>query len=275
MKFNVNFTWAIFIGICFLISSCGEPEEMLVPAPTSDDLSFTYTVDNENPNLIHFVGQTSVDTWYTHWNFGDNTGKEGLEVSKTFFQQGEYDVRFKIFTEGGTASEVQTINIESDFQGPDLIQNGRLDTDEFWTVFEISGGTTAEIVDGTAKWTGGGWGNAGLYQKIEIEAGVEYQVDMDVAGSGMSDCWFEIYIGTQEPQPGVDYTNGGILMAINTWEGCGTEAFSGTLTSVACVGDGGAFSWPESGEAFFVIKSGGADLGADGITIDNIAIREL
>jgi len=147
--------------------------------------------------------------------------------------------------------------------------------DAAWTIFEISGGAAVTIDGGVAHWTGGGWGNAGMFQKIDVEENVEYQVNMDVSGSGLSDCWFEIFIGTEQPQNGVDYSSGGILIAINTWEGCGGEAFSGQLTDVACVGNGGTFSWTEPGEAYFVIKSGGANLGADGITVDNISIREL
>lgn len=268
-------TGLLLFSFSIMIVGCSDQDESLVEAPSSDDLSMSYTVDAENPNLIHFVGQASVDHWYVHWNFGDNTGKEGFEVSKTYFTAGEYEVRFKIFTEGGTASITETIVIENDFQGNDLIKNGSLESEDFWTVFSISPGITAEISEGVATWNGGSWGNAGIYQTIDIEAGVEYQVNMDVAGGGLSDCWFEIFIGSVQPQDGVDYSSGGILMAINTWEGCGTDDFVGQLSDIACVGEGGVFSWDESGQAFFVIKSGGANLGTNGITVDNISIREL
>lgn len=263
-----------FLAVLSLtIVSCSESEEIAPDPPTSDDLNFTYTVDSENPNIIHFVGQTSVDTWYTHWNFGDNTGDEGLEASKVFFKKGTYEVRFKIFTEGGTASVFQTIEIADDFQGPDLIKNGGLDNDDFWTVFQINAGAEVKIADGTATWTGGSWGNAGIYQVIDIEANKEYEINMDISGGGMSDCWFEVFIGKIEPQEGVDYSDGGIQIGLSTWQGCGVEAFAGQLTDIACIGEGPSFSWPESGTAYFVIKSGGANLGPDGLTIDNIAIR--
>jgi len=262
------------LTLLFTTTGCLDSEEVLLIPPSSDDLSFTYTVDSENPNIIHFVGQTIVDTWYYHWNFGDNTGDEQLETSKVFFKKGEYDVRFKIFTEGGSASVIQRISIVDDFQGPDLISNGSLDSANDWNIFQISGGVEVELAAGVAKWSGGGWGNAGLWQQIEFEANKEYQINMDVSGGAMSDCWFEVFVGTVQPQEGVDYSDGGILMGINTWEGCGSELFSGQLTDVACVGDGGSLSWPMDGTAFFVIKSGGNDLG-EGVTVDNIAIRSI
>lgn len=277
MKFKkINIAvWMILIGVSLLCINCSEPEEMTAAAPTSDDLSFTYSVDSENPNLIHFVGQTTADTWYVHWNFGDNTGAEELAASKVFFKAGEYEVRFKIFTDGGTASISETIIIENDFAGPDLIENGSLDGADAWTIFTIGAGVDVAFDGGVASWTGGSWGNAGIYQQIEIEADKEYQINMDITGGGMADCWFEIFIGQIQPQDGVDYSDGGILMAINTWEGCGSEDYEGLLTDVACVGNGGSFTWSEPGTAFFVIKSGGADLGPNGVTVDNIAIRSL
>ena len=273
---NINHIfWFLLFGM-ILIVGCSDNEEFVPEAPTSDDLSFTFTVDDENPNLIHFNGQTTADTWFMHWNFGDNTGAEGLMPSKVFFKAGTYEVRFRIFTEGGTASQIQTIVIEQDFQGPDLIENGSFDDGiEGWTIFQISGGVELGVDGGQASWTGGAWGNAGIYQQVEVEANKEYTISLDVSGSGMSECWFEVYMGTVMPQENVDYSSGGILIGLNTWEGCGAEEFSGQLIDLACVGDGATFTWEESQTAYFVIKSGGADLGVDGVTIDNIAVRSL
>ena len=275
MKKNI-FTSKLFLfSLLLTVWGCSNSEPMEVDPPTSDNLSFSYIIDNENPNLIHFTGQTDVETWYIHWNFGDNTGEEGLEASKVFFKKGEYEVRFKIFTEGGTASVSEKIVIENDFQGPDLVTNGSMDGDANWTVFQITNGAEVTFANGKATWTGGGWGHVGIYQQVEIEANKEYQINMDISGSGMSDCWFEVYVGTVAPQPFVDYTDGGIRLGINTWEGCGKEPFVGQMTDIACTGDGGSFSWPTSGLAYFVIRSGGVDLGAEGVSIDNVAIRSL
>lgn len=276
MKNIIQIYGLIFLSMGMLLVSCSEPEEEVVRIPpTSTDLSFTYEVDADNPNIYHFSGQTSVETWYAHWNFDDGTGDEGQEATKVFFKAGEYEVRFKIFTDGGTASVTETIVIAQDFSGPDLINNGGFDGEDFWTVAEIGGGVTAEINNGAASWQGGGWGNVAMYQAVEVEANTEYEINMNISGSGMSDSWFEIYIGSVEPEVGQDYNNGGILMALNTWEGCGAEAFEGTLSAIACVGDGGDFSWPNDRVGYFVIKCGGANLGDTGVTIDNVAVRSF
>ncbi|MDA7502311.1 hypothetical protein N8482_03455, partial [Chitinophagales bacterium] len=64
---------------------------------------------------------------------------------------------------------------------------------------------------------------------------------------------------------------------LNTWDGCGAEAFDGPLTALSCSNGGGdgSFEFSEDGTAYFVIRSGGAGLGTEGITVDNITIREL
>lgn len=273
---NITYTfWILIMVLCLFGTSCSEPDEATVEAPTSEDLNFTYMVDSENPNLYHFSGQSAVDAWFIHWNFGDNTGSEGLDASKVFFKAGIYEVRFKIITEGGSASISETIVIDQDFAGPDLVENGGLDTDEGWTILNISPGVEVEIANGVASWSGGSWGNAAIFQKIEIEADKEYQINMDMSGGGLSDCWFETFIGTLQPQQNVDYSDGGIQIGMSTWEGCGADDFMGQLTDVACVGNGGAFTWSTPGEAYLVIKSGGANMGDQGVTIDNIAIRSL
>lgn len=267
--------------ICLLIlslSACNSNnDEMIVAPPSTDNATFSYTVDAENPNKIIFTAQPNVETWYTHWRFGDNTSAEGMTAEKVYFLKGEYEVRFKIFTEGGTAETVQIISIAEDIIGPNLVQNGELDGDDDWTVFPIGGGVDVTFQNGTVVWTGGGWGHVGIYQALEIEANTEYQINMDVSGSGMSDCWFEVYVGTTTPMAGVDYIDGGIRLGLNTWDGCGSDPFQGQLTALTCSNDGGdgTFEFPTAVTAYLVIRSGGVDLGVDGVTVDNVSVRPL
>ncbi len=106
-----------------IVSACSDDDKTVV-APISEDAAFTYTFDSENPNKVIFTADPAVETWNTHWSFGDNSFAEGLEASKIYLKKGDYDVRFKIFTEGGTAESIQTIVINEDFQGPNIIKNG-------------------------------------------------------------------------------------------------------------------------------------------------------
>lgn len=259
-----------------LVACNGNKEEVTI-APTSENAKFTYTIDPENANRIIFTAQPDVETWYTHWNFDDNTSAEGLYAEKLFFLKGEYEVRFKIFTTGGTAESFQTISIAEDIIGPNLVENGTFDDESVWTVLPISGGAEVAFQNGAARWTGGGWGHVGIYQKMDLEANTTYQIQMDVSGSGMSDCWFEVYVGTATPQAGVDYFDGGIRLGLNTWDGCGRDPFDGPLSSLSCSNGGGdgTFEFPNNVTAYLVIRSGGADLGTDGVTVDNISVRAL
>jgi hypothetical protein len=246
-----------------------------VPAPSSEDAAFTFSVDPNNPNQISFSAMTEVDAWYTHWAFGDNTAAEGMTATKTYPLSGEYEVRFKVFTEGGTAESTQMVSITTDLVGPNLIQNGAMDGDEFWMDFPISPGVEVTFAQGVASWAGGGNGHAGIYQAIEVEANQTYQVDMNVKGGGLTDSWFEVYVGTTEPTPGVDYTNGGIRLGLNTWEGCGSDPINGPFTIYSCTGDDGTFQFPTNRTVYLVIRGGGADYGDEGLTIDNVSVRPL
>lgn len=275
---NINFPFQFLILLLLLtLVACSDNNEDVAPAPTSDNAKFTYAFDADNPNKVIFTAQPSVETWYTHWNFDDNTSAEGLQVEKIFFLAGDYDVRFKIFTEGGSAETIQTISIAEDIIGPNLVENGEFDDDQSWTVFPISGGVDVVFQDGTAVWTGGSWGQTGIYQPLEIEANTTYQIQMDVSGSGMSDCWFEVYVGTVVPMAGIDYTDGGIRLGLNTWDGCGGDPFAGPLTALTCSNGGGdgTFEFSSAVNAYLVIRTGGADLGTAGVTVDNVSVRAL
>jgi len=263
----------LFVLSILAVFGCTSEEETVV-SPTNEDAQFTYTFDSENQNKVLFTGTPNVDTWYTHWDFGDNTAAESLQVEKEYFLKGDYDVRFKIFTEGGTAETVQTISIEKDIIGPNEVQNGELDGDDFWTVLPISGGVEVEFKNGTAVWTGGGFGHVGIYQQVNLLANTSYQVNMDISGSGLTDSWFEVYIGTVAPVDGMDYTDGGMRLGLNTWDGCGSDPFDSSFSAISCKGDG-IFEFANEASAYLVIRGGGADYGTTGVTVDNISIRAL
>lgn len=274
MKFLVSF---LITSILLTVSGCSDDVEKALIPPTSEDAIFNMSYDSENPNKVYFKGEPAVPTWYTHWSFGDNTSfDEGLETSKVYLKKGEYDVEFKIFTDGGTASSTQTVSIESDFQGPNIIRNGDfISGNEYWTVLPISDGVDVSLDNENAQWTGGGWGQVGIYQPVNVLANNLYQITMDIKGSGLSDSWFEVYIGMEPPVPGQDYNDGGIRMALNTWDGCGSEPFEGDFSEVSCVGSGATFEFSTEGVAYLVIRGGGANYGDTGVTIDNVAIRSL
>jgi len=261
------------ISILLIFMSCSEDEGSVAVIPSESDTDFNFIIDAENPNIIHFTANPTVETWFTHWSFGDGSSAEGTEASKTYFEKGSYDVRFKIFTEGGIANSVKTITIDADLvDESNLVQNGGFSDGQDWTVLPISPGIDVAFEDGNATWSGSG-GHVGIYQAIEVEANITYQVDMNISGSGATDSWFEVYAGASEPVPNNDYSDGGMLLGLNTWSGCGNSEFTGTFTSLSCNGGDGTFQYPTDGTVYLVIRGGGADYGAEGISIDNISVR--
>lgn len=274
MKTLTNIRYILMIAFLVILSGC-EEDETIYPAPTAEDAIFTFSIDPENPNIVNFSATESDNNWYTHWDFGDGSSTEGYQASKVFLTAGDYDVRFKVFTRGGTAESIQTIVINQDFEGPNVLLNGEFNGSDEWTVLPISDGIEVNFIDNKAVWTGGGFGQAGIYQPVHVEAGVPYQINMEVTGDGLTDSWYEVYIGSETPIPGQDYLDGGIRLGLNTWAGCGNEAFDSPLTAISCVGEGnGLVEFDFTGTVYLVIRGGGADYGS-GLSLDNASMTPL
>jgi PKD repeat protein len=264
----------LMLGIILILIGCAE-QDYIATAPQSEDAAYSFAFDTENPNKVVFTANPEMETWYTHWDFGDNSSAEGMEASKIYLKKGDYDVRFKVFTEGGDAESVQTIVISEDFKGANILQNGEFNGSDSWTILPISDGVAVSFENDEAHFTGGNLGQIGIYQAVNVLPNNLYQISMDIKGGPLVDSWFEVYVGMAVPEPGSDYLDGGIRMGLNTWEGCGGEPFDGDLTEISCVGTGATFKFPNAGTAYLVIRGGGSSYGDNGVIIDNIAIRSL
>lgn len=261
----------MLLGFIMICSSCKKDEEAVTP-PTPADAVFSYTLDKENPNLVHFKNDSKLSAWYVYWNMGSNVFAEGTETSKVFLKQGKYPVRMKIFTEGGTAESIQTINIASDFKGKNLLKGGEMKTgDEVnWTILNIANGVNWTFSNGSAKASGGSGGHKAIYQAITVEAGKRYKFDARVFGSGATDTWFEVYVNEKVPADGKDYSGVPLAVALNTWNGCGKTAFDNKLSILSCSGTGNEMQFTKSGTVYLVIKTGGANLGTTGISVTDL-----
>ncbi len=145
-----------------------------------------------------------------------------------------------------------------------------------WVPFRIASNTNVTFTvnaDGSILAAGGNGGHAGVYQPVQVKANRNYKIDMTVAGSGAADTWFEVYVGTAAPVQGVDYSDGGIRLGINTWTGCGKTPFNGLLSAVKCTGSGSVVKFTTAGTVYLLIKCGGTNLGTDGIRMSNIDFR--
>lgn len=129
--------------------------------------------------------------------------------------------------------------------------------------------------DGSIIAAGGNSGHAGVYQAVQVKANRNYKVDMNVQGTGATDTWFEVYVGTDAPVQGADYSSGGTRIGLNTWAGCGKTAFNGLLSAIKCSGSGNIVKFNTAGTVYLLIKGGGASLGSGGIKMANIDFRRV
>lgn len=147
-----------------------------------------------------------------------------------------------------------------------------------WEVLKIAANDNVTFkvnADGSILASGGNGGHQGVFQAFEVRAKKQYKIDMNVAGSGATDTWFEVYLNTLKPTQGSDYSAGGIRMGLNTWDGCGKAPFNGLLSAVSCKGKTTVYSFPTSGTIYLTIKSGGKSLGTTGIKLTNIDFRRV
>lgn len=268
----------------FLLAGC-EPdkiEETIAP-DTPLQASFTMAPVQGRTNR-YLVTNTTEGAIATRWDIGTGAGwTMGRFVDTVFYPDaGTYTIKMQSLNKAGVLYEAApvTVNVAtSDPVAGNLVQGGKMnaDDDAKWTKLTISAGVSFALKDGKMVATGGSWGHAAIYQPLQVEANKKYRFSMLVSGSGASDTWFEVYFGTAAPVQGSDYSSGGNRIGLNTWTGCGKTAFSGNIATIGCTGSllgkNGEVTFTQSGTIYLLIKTGGANLGTGGISIDNVEFR--
>ena len=250
------------------VAGCKKDEK--IPVSTID---FTAKATNL---AVDFTNM-STNSRYFSWNFGDQS-PVSTEISPSHFYdtEGTYTVTLTATGRDG-ATNVKTVQVTA-VAPVNYVQGGKFNAgdESKWTILNISSGINITIANGKALAMGGSGGHAGIFQAIQVEANQKYQLSMLVSGSGATDTWFEVYFGTVAPVQGSDYSLGGNLMGLNTWGGCGNTAFNGNLATLACSGTlkgkNGEITFTQAGTVYLVIKTGGSNLGTDGISIDNVSL---
>jgi len=268
---NLNILKVLFVGILFLFSNCKKKEDVALP-PSASDAVFSHSIDKNNPNIINFKYEGKVPVWYVYWDMGSGAYAQGESTSKFFIKKGVYKVRMKIFTTGGTAESTQEVTVVDDFKGENLIKGGEMKPGDAanWTILNIGAGVNWTFNNGSANASGGSGGHQGIYQAINVEAGKTYKFDARVFGSGASDTWFELYINEKVPVSGQDYSGVPVLLGLNTWAGCGRTAFDDKLSVLSCNGSNNEIQFSKSGTVYFLIKTGGSNLGTTGISLTDV-----
>jgi hypothetical protein len=243
--------------------------------------SFTITpVEGKINTYVLAADQTGLTG--VKWDKDDGTGfptANSKAIDTVFYPDaGTYNVTLRAYGRGGKFAAVTKplVVASPDPKAGNLVQGSRMDAGDAskWTFVTYTPGVTFTLTDGKMIAAGSGFGQAGIYQTIQVEANKKYKVDMAVSGKGATDTWFEVYVGQAVPEAGKDYNDGGKRLALNTWAGCGKTVFSGKLSAISCDGkDNGQFSFATGGTAYLVIRSGGGNLGDGGISIDNVEVR--
>lgn len=249
---------------------------------TDPEFAASFTVTKaEGKTNTWIVKSSKKGVLAVKWDKGTGKYLAGSEIDTVVFPDaGTYTVGLQAVGKGGiTTTATQDIVVDtSDPVAGNLVVGGRMDNPDAWTKLPINGGAmNFDITDGELHITGGSWGHNAVYQPIEVVAGRKYKLDLFVEGSGATDVWFEVYLGTSAPTPNNDYSDGGIRLGLNTWTGCAKTPFEGQLSSIGCtgslIGSGKTVTFDQSGTIYLLIKCGGADAGTTGISVDNVEFR--
>jgi len=284
------FKHTLFAGLSVLALSC-VPDNVDTDGngltPTNSDASFTVTKTSEN----HYRLTSSNNNYISSkWDIGIGTFSPGPNVYDIFLpDEGTYDIGHQIIGQGGIVggTATQKITVEkSDPKAGNLIKGGKfMDAADVaqWTLTFPNPSSTALWTwgAGSATFTSSGWNRNVMYQAVEVVEGRKYQADAIVSSkTGVSDSWFEIYVGYKKPTANEDYTGDGTdsswLRGINTWAGSGKDPFAKAKISVVGSKNSnnpdGYFTATKTGTAYFAIRSGGNDM-KDGITITSVEFR--
>ncbi|WP_281637257.1 hypothetical protein [Flavobacterium marginilacus] len=262
-------------------TSC-QPEDSFADnglTSTAVDASFTITPVEGKVNVYKLAAQPK-GVLRSLWDTGDGlaAGKMTYEISLP--DAGTYTISHTAVGAGGAKAEAkqQLVVATSDPVKGNILKGGKLANSDDWAKWTVTNpASSASIVfgSGSAALTASGWAGNGIYQAISVTAGKKYVIDMVTSSTtGCSNTWLEVYCGYAAPVTGTDYSEGGKLRALSTWDGCATTAFSGKISAVGCsaANNLGIFTAAKTGTAYLVIRGGGEDMKA-GIKIQNIEMR--
>jgi hypothetical protein len=273
---------AISIGAIALYTGCKPETVGTGNGLSSPNLKSSFTLTPVAGKTNYYALNANTDgVLAVKWDKGTGGGSSlGKAIDTAFYPDaGTYNVTLTAVGIGGQqVSSTQTVNVAtSDPLAGNLVAGSKMQPgdDAFWTHMTITPGVSFTMSNGQMTGMGGNNGHGAVYQAINVVAGRKYMVDMTVSGSGATDTWFEVYVGTQVPVAGQDYSSGGKLISLNTWAGCGKGNFSGKLSTLSCSGSGNTVTFANSGTVYLFIKSGGSNLGTTGISFTNVEFRGI
>jgi len=258
---------------------------------TKSDLDPSFTIESVVSNRYKLTSSNNENVIFSQFDLGDGTFNQ-FNTGDTLFlpDAGIYNIRRFVVGAGGISSDTisQTVTVAtSDPKSGNLILGGKFATSDDVAKWTIGGtGSGAGVwthTPGTATspgketLTASGYAGNGIYQAINVTKDRVYKIDMLVSSTtGLSDSWFEVYCGYTNPATvSGDYSEGGTLYSINTWNGSGKTQFSGKISIVGTPTEKkGVFTATETGTVYLVMRGGGNNMQA-GISITNVEFRGM
>lgn len=248
--------------------------------PTAE---FSYDVNGDDPLEVTFTSTSDGADSYA-WDFGDNAGTStDANPTYTYAIGGTYSVTLTVSNQYGSADLSKDITVVAP-DAVNLIQNGEFEDASVWEILQhnTNDAGTITIENGVATFNKGiqaEWGSEphiGINQAVEVEAG-NYQFDMNITTNGISDAWFEVWVGNAVPEAGDDYNaddGATAVLIFNTWECPNNSTYSGPMAPESCQDTDGSITL-DAGTWYVVIRSGGLNFAEDGVVIDDVTMYKV
>lgn len=273
---------ALFVAVMIYITGC-QPEDIKIGnGLISKNLQASFTVTPVTGKTNTYALKADEKGIIAlKWDKGTGNSVLGKAIDTVAFPDaGTYTIKLTVIGIGGAQNTTSqdVVVATSDPVAGNLIVGGKFNTgdDSKWTVIKRGSSASVQFTGGKAVFNGSNYDGIGIYQPVQIIANKKYKVNMTVSGGGAKDCWFEVYMGQSVPVDGSDYNEGGNIMGLNTWNGCGISTFNGKLTDLACSGDrkDGILTFTKGGTYYLVIRGGaGTTMGTNGISLDDVELR--
>jgi len=286
MKINLmkkqGFLALFFMTAVLSLTSC-QPDDSIVNNGLTDknvDASFTITPVEGKVNTYKVVAQ-SKSVLRSLWDTGAGAYAGKMEEEISLPDAGTYTIVHTAIGRGGaeaTASKDVVVATSDPAKG-NLVKGGSFVTAEDQANWK------KVIYNAGADWTYGAngatvsGGHAGIYQAIDVVKDKEYTIDMIVSGGASTDMWFEVYAGKADPAvTSGDYKDGGVVMGLNTWNGCGKTPVSGKLSTIGCIENATAkkvsnvVKFDITGKIYLMVRCGGG-IAPGGLTIKGVEFR--
>lgn len=260
--------------------SCKEKVYTLGAAPTDAQVVIEKSAGADANHWVLKNKSTTVGVAY--WDLGNGATASGNEVTVFYPDVDVYKIVLTLAASGGMAStSITHSQTVADPKAGNLVKGGKFATAgdiAQWTVQRIGDNVNSTIVfangwvtiDNTA-WT---WGQAAIYQPIQVVAGQKYKVDLKFKTDGIFNGWFKVYACTTQPTQLVEYSGPILVTEIGIWGDI--PAKTGLLSIInnpdAGLKSGCVVTFPASGTIWLEIQAGAQDM-KDGVSFTNIEFR--